>query len=101
MKSECDFYLDRAAKCLDMAEHLNKQYRGDLVQIARGWVQLAQEEADWDHLPTADDFPRRRDNLLSSQGLRCLVSTEDQYTDGFHVQHANIEAGEVRRSKAP
>jgi hypothetical protein len=48
MKSECDFYLDRAAKCLDMAEHLDKQYRGDLVQIARGWVQLAQEEADWD-----------------------------------------------------
>jgi hypothetical protein len=48
MKSECDFYLDRAAKCLDMAEHLDKQYRGDLVQIARGWVQLAQEETDWD-----------------------------------------------------
>jgi len=48
MKSECDFYLDRAAKCLDMAEHLDKQYRGDLVQIARGWVQLDQEEADWD-----------------------------------------------------
>jgi hypothetical protein len=48
MKSECDFFLDRAAKCLDMAEHLEKQYRGDLVQIARGWVQLAQEEADWD-----------------------------------------------------
>ncbi len=54
MKSECDFYLDRAAKCLDMAEHLDKQYRGDLVQIARGWVQLAQEEADWDKLPTTD-----------------------------------------------
>ena len=54
MTSECDFYLDRAAKCLDMAEHLNKQYRGDLVQIARGWVQLAQEEADWDQLPTTD-----------------------------------------------
>jgi hypothetical protein len=48
MKSECDFYLDRAAKCLDMAEYLDKQYRGDLVQIARGWVQLAQEEAEWD-----------------------------------------------------
>jgi hypothetical protein len=47
MKSECDFFLDRAAKCLDMAEHLDRQYRGDLVQIARGWVQLAQEEADW------------------------------------------------------
>ena len=54
MKSECDFYLDRAAKCLDMAEHLDKQYRGDLVQIARGWVQLAQEEADWEQLPTTD-----------------------------------------------
>jgi hypothetical protein len=48
MKSECDFFLDRAAKCLDMAEHLDRQYRGDLVQIARGWVQLAQEETDWD-----------------------------------------------------
>ena len=47
MKSECDFYLDRAAKCLDMAEHVDKQYRGDLIQIARGWVQLAQEEAGW------------------------------------------------------
>ncbi len=46
MKSECDFYLDRAAKCLDMAEHVDKQYRGDLIQIARGWVQLAQEEVD-------------------------------------------------------
>jgi hypothetical protein len=48
MKSECDFFLDRAAKCLDMAEHLDRQYRGDLVQIARGWVQLAQEETDWE-----------------------------------------------------
>jgi hypothetical protein len=48
MKSECDFYLDRAAKCLDMAEYVDKQYRGDLIQIARGWVQLAQEEAEWD-----------------------------------------------------
>jgi len=48
MKSQCDFYLDRAAKCLDMADHIDKQYRGDLIQIARGWVQLAQEEADWD-----------------------------------------------------
>jgi hypothetical protein len=47
MTSECDFYLDRAAKCLDMAEHVDKQYRGDLIQIARGWVQLAQEEAEW------------------------------------------------------
>jgi hypothetical protein len=46
MKSECEFYLDRAAKCLDMAEYVDKQYRGDLIQIARGWVQLAQEEAD-------------------------------------------------------
>jgi hypothetical protein len=44
MKSECHFYLDRAAKCLDMAEHVGKQYRGDLIQIARGWVRLAQEE---------------------------------------------------------
>ena len=48
MKPECDFYLDRAAKCLDMAEHVDKQYRGDLVRIARRWVQLAQEEAEWD-----------------------------------------------------
>ncbi len=55
MKSECDFYLDRAAKCLDMAERLDKQYRGDLVQIARGWVQLAQEEARWEELPATDD----------------------------------------------
>jgi len=47
MTSECDFYLDRAAKCLDMAEHVDKQYRGDLIQIARRWVQLAQEEAEW------------------------------------------------------
>jgi hypothetical protein len=44
MKSECHFYLDRAAKCLDMAEHVDRQYRGDLIQIARGWVRLAQEE---------------------------------------------------------
>jgi hypothetical protein len=44
MKSECHFYLDRAARCLDMAEHVDKQYRGDLIQIARGWVRLAQEE---------------------------------------------------------
>jgi len=48
MKSQCDFCLDRAAKCLDMADLIDKQYRGDLIQIARGWVQLAQEEADWD-----------------------------------------------------
>jgi hypothetical protein len=44
MKSECHFYLDRAAKCLDMAEHVDRQYRGDLIQIARGWMRLAQEE---------------------------------------------------------
>jgi len=44
MKSEYHFYLDRAAKCLDMAEHVDRQYRGDLIQIARGWVRLAQEE---------------------------------------------------------
>ena len=62
MKSECDFYLDRAAKCLDMAEHVDKQYREDLIQIARGWVQLAQEEAGLEagleaesaNLPTTD-----------------------------------------------
>ncbi len=44
MKSECHFYLDRAAQCLDMAEHVDKQYCVDLIQIARGWVRLAQEE---------------------------------------------------------
>ena len=54
MKSECDFYLDRAAKCLDMAEHVDKQYRGDLLQIARGWVQLAQEEVELANLPSTD-----------------------------------------------
>ena len=58
MTSECDFYLDRAAKCLDMAEHVDKQYRGDLLQIARGWVQLAQEEveveAELANLPSTD-----------------------------------------------
>ena len=48
MKSQCDFYLDRAARCLDMADHIDKQYRGDLIQIARGWVQLAQEEENSD-----------------------------------------------------
>jgi hypothetical protein len=51
MKSECEFYLDRAAKCLAMAEYVDKQYRGDLVRIARRWVQLAQEEAEWDAKP--------------------------------------------------
>ena len=45
MKSECSFYLDRAAKCLDMAEQIDRQYRGEMIQIARGWVQLAEEEA--------------------------------------------------------
>ena len=58
MKSESNFYLDRAAKCLDMAEHVDKQYRGDLLQIARGWVQLAQEEAELEaelkNLPSTD-----------------------------------------------
>lgn len=44
MKSDCHFYLDRAAACLDMAEHVDSQYRGDLMLIARGWVRLAQEE---------------------------------------------------------
>jgi hypothetical protein len=51
MKSECDFYLDRAAKCLAMAEHVDEQYRGDLVRIAQRWVQLAQEEAEWEAEP--------------------------------------------------
>jgi hypothetical protein len=46
MKSESDFCLDRAAKCLDMAEHVPAQYRGDFVRIARRWVALAQEEAE-------------------------------------------------------
>lgn len=54
MKSECTFYLDRAAKCLDMAEHVDKQYRRDLLQIARGWVQLAQEEAELASLPSTE-----------------------------------------------
>ncbi len=48
MKSECEFYLDRAAKCLAMAEHVDEQYRGDLVRIAQKWVELAQEEAEWE-----------------------------------------------------
>jgi len=48
MKSECDFCLDRAAQCLDMAEYVDKQYRRDLIQIARRWVQLAREEAERD-----------------------------------------------------
>jgi hypothetical protein len=47
MKSESDFCLDRAAKCLDMAQHVPAQYRGDFVRIARRWVALAQEEAEW------------------------------------------------------
>jgi hypothetical protein len=46
MKTESDFCLDRAAKCLDMAEHVPAQYRGDFVRIARRWVALAQEEAE-------------------------------------------------------
>jgi hypothetical protein len=41
-----------------MAEHVDKQYRGDLLQIARGWVQLAQEEvgleAELANLPSTD-----------------------------------------------
>jgi len=57
MKSECDFYLDRAAKCLDMAEHVDKQYRGDLVRIARRWVQLAQEEVEWE-IESGESAPR-------------------------------------------
>jgi hypothetical protein len=71
MKSECDFYLDRAAKCLDMAEHLDKQYRGDLVQIARGWVQLAQEEADWD---TEFGEPASRRRPLDTRPLDTCAS---------------------------
>jgi hypothetical protein len=54
MKSECHFYLDRAAQCLDMAEHVDKQYRVDLIQIARGWVRLAQEEFMPEQSPVAD-----------------------------------------------
>jgi hypothetical protein len=57
MKSECDFYLDRAAKCLDMAEHIDEQYRGDLVRIARRWVELAQEEAEWEAEPGESASP--------------------------------------------
>ena len=45
MKTERQFYLDRAARCLDMADHVDKKYREDFIQIARGWVQLAQEES--------------------------------------------------------
>jgi hypothetical protein len=45
MKTESQFYLDRAARCLDMAEHVDKKYREDLIQIARGWVRLAEEES--------------------------------------------------------
>jgi hypothetical protein len=54
MKSECHFYLDRAAQCLDMAEHVDKQYRVDLIQIARGWVRLAQEEFVPEQPPASD-----------------------------------------------
>ena len=54
MKSERTFCLDRAARCLDMAEHVDKQYRGDLLQIARGWVQLAQDEVQLEKLPSTD-----------------------------------------------
>jgi hypothetical protein len=48
MKSESHFCLDRAAKCLDMAEHVPAQYRRDFVRIARRWVALAREEAEWE-----------------------------------------------------
>jgi hypothetical protein len=58
MKSEFHFYLDRAAQCLDMAEHVDKQYRRDLIQIARGWVRLAQEEFVPEQ-PAASDGPQR------------------------------------------
>ena len=55
MKTECQFYLDRAAQCLDMAEHVDRQYRGDLIQIARGWVRLAQEEFDPEESTAGDN----------------------------------------------
>lgn len=54
MKPESHFYLDRAAQCLDMAEHIDKQYREDLIQIARGWVRLAQEDFDPEQLPVIE-----------------------------------------------
>jgi len=44
MNSECQFYLERAAQCLDMADQVDQKYREDLIQIARGWMRLAQEE---------------------------------------------------------
>jgi hypothetical protein len=40
-----------------MAEHVDKQYRQDLIQIARGWVRLAQEEFVPES-PLATDGPR-------------------------------------------
>jgi hypothetical protein len=75
MKSECDFYLDRAAKCLDMAEHVDKQYRGDLIQIARGWVQLAQEEAEWGTELGEAAFPKLSGDSADSHVL-ALVPVE-------------------------
>jgi hypothetical protein len=47
------------------------------------------------------DFSIRCDNSLNLQGLWCLVSTKDQYTDGFSIQH-DVEAGhEVRGLQGP
>jgi hypothetical protein len=66
MKSECHFYLDRAARCLDMAEHVDKQYRGDLIQIARGWVRLAQEEFSQDDQDFVPEKPPAADGPQSS-----------------------------------
>jgi hypothetical protein len=38
------------------------------------------------------DFACPCGNLLNLQSLRCLVGTQDQYTDGFSIQH-DVEAG--------
>ena len=57
MRSECCFYLDRAAQCLDMVEYVDKQYRKDLIQIARGWVLLAQEEVPENPPETPMELP--------------------------------------------
>lgn len=67
MNSERNFCLERAAKCLDMAEHVDQQYRGDLLQIAQGWVQLAHEEAKLE-AGLAPEQEAGLDNLPSLQG---------------------------------
>jgi hypothetical protein len=64
MKTECQFYLDRAARCLDMAEHVDKKYREDLIQIARGWVRLAEEESG----PEEPSAPERRNSSVLLAG---------------------------------